>query len=349
MMLAASSVVARAEEDQSARRDPHETLRRLTLDLAGREPTNDEAKDFDSDNSPKAYRKLVDRLVSEQTGRAATKNLAQAAADKRELEEAERLTQLTQQYDKLIHLSFVKAQHGQSTYMGVGVESPGDALRAQLKLPEGLGLVVNFVDPNGPSKDLIHQHDVLEKLDDQLLMNGEQFAALVHMHKQGESVVVTVVREARPAQITIKLGQKEVSSADKEFERVDQQAATAANYWSWAVAPGKDGNAFALQRSGPVTFDDGSTVAVFQQSPDQQYLTAFDRTAGRLLFTGPVGSDAQWNEVPEDVRKRVSSWRAIANTPADKSQQMGIEVLSRLPYVRDLYRAPQTQPANPQR
>jgi hypothetical protein len=343
MLLAGTSLIARAQDDQSARRNPHETLRRLTLDLAGREPTDEEFKDFDKDNSPQAYRKLVDRLASEKPEKTDKDQRALFLLEHQELANTERLTQ---QYDKFIRLSLANVQQGQSTYMGVGVEAPGDALRAQLKLPPGLGLVVNYVDPNGPSKDLIHQHDVMEKLDDQLLMNGEQFAALVHMHKQGESVVVSMIREARPTQITIKLGQKEVSSIDKEVEHAHEQALPqAATSWEWAVAPGKEGNTFLLQRAGPVTFDDGSTVAVFHQYPDQQYLTAFDRTQGKLLFTGPVGSEAQWEQVPDDVRKRVAAWRGMVAAPADKTQQTGPEVLDRLPYIRELYRAPQTQPA----
>ena len=59
-----------------------------------------------------------------------------------------------------------------ASYMGVGVDVPNDTVRAQLKLPEGSGLVVNYVDADGPAKDLIRQHDVLQKLDDQLLING---------------------------------------------------------------------------------------------------------------------------------------------------------------------------------
>ena len=99
-----------------------------------------------------------------------------------------------------------------TTYLGIGVEAPGDTLRSQLNLNEGAALVVNYVDPNSPSKDLIHPHDVLQKIDDQILFNAEQFQALVHMHKIGQTVKVTLIREAKPVSIDIKLGEKETAA-----------------------------------------------------------------------------------------------------------------------------------------
>src|SRR5881227_687953 len=82
-----------------------------------------------------------------------------------------------------------------ASYMGVGVEIPGDTLRSQLKLPEGTGLVINWIDDAGPAKGILHQHDVLQKLEDQLLINGEQLVTLVRLHKPGETIQLTILRE----------------------------------------------------------------------------------------------------------------------------------------------------------
>jgi hypothetical protein len=76
-----------------------------------------------------------------------------------------------------------------------------------------MGLVVNYVDDNGPSKGLIQQHDVLQKLDDQWLANAEQLVALVRMHKPGDAVQVSLVRESKPMTVALKLAEKDVASS----------------------------------------------------------------------------------------------------------------------------------------
>jgi hypothetical protein len=115
--------------------------------------------------------------------------------------------------DWVVNVQQPAAAKPHAAFMGVGVEPPGETLRAQLKLLEGMGLVVNYVDDNGPSKGLIQQHDVLQKLDDQWLANGDQLVALVRMHRPGDSVQVLLIRESKPITVALKLAEKEVASS----------------------------------------------------------------------------------------------------------------------------------------
>lgn len=343
VLVAAGFSVRAQDAKPESRKDPQETLRRLTLDVAGREPTQKELKDFDSDSSAEAYRRAVDRLVAEATDKKARDEL-----DK----EAVRL-RLTNQYRDLLAAAENqwRSVEENKTYLGVGVEAPGDALRSQLELAEGVGLVVNYVDPNGPSKDLIHQHDVLEKLDDQLLINGDQFATLVRMHKQGSTVTVSLVREAKPVRIAVKLGQKEASSKDPAPPGGDEKVILTGSAfkfdpaadWSTALT----GSTLTYTRNGPTTFDDGSLIAVFQPAAGQNYLTAFDRTTGTLIYSGPADNTQQLDQLPEPLRNKLAIWRTY-NGKVDVS---GIAILQKLPIVGRLYEnsasatAPATQPA----
>src|SRR5205823_4529899 len=154
------------DQKDDVQKERQQTIRRLSLDIAGREPTDQELRELTADGSADAYRKAVERFYSDQRDKRVRAELDKQARDIVDAEHA------------LIFTYTAADAHEPKTYMGVGVEAPGDTLRAQLKLPQGVGLVVNYVDSNGPSKELIHQHDVLEKLDDQLLINGEQFATL---------------------------------------------------------------------------------------------------------------------------------------------------------------------------
>lgn len=117
-------------------------------------------------------------------------------------------------------------------YLGVGVESPSEALRSQLKLPEGVGLVVNYVDDNSPSRGVLHRHDVLEKIDDQLLVNAEQFVTLVRLHKPGDTVHLTLIREAARTTVDVKLAEKELPALSTFVGTNPIATQTAFSYWA---------------------------------------------------------------------------------------------------------------------
>jgi hypothetical protein len=296
-----------------------------------------------------------------------------------------------------------------AAYMGVGVEPPGDTLRAQLKLSEGMGLVVNYVDDNGPSKGLIQQHDVLQKLDDQWLANGDQLVALVHIHKPGDAVQVSLIRESKPITVALKLAEKASPSqqssssspttnpSSSAFQAYDTflsgtalqggdyfhpvniispttqpgqftvastygfdpvvwhlgqglyvhnngavVGASAAPTTASATAPSTqpavaesasgelvrlaaarwltDSAVVARTRAGPVTIDDGDMLMWLQPGRDgAAELTVVERATGKVTFRGPIGTQEQWQKVPQDVREKFDAWKsALEQTGQNK-------------------------------
>ena len=84
---------------------------------------------------------------------------------------------------------------GPAPWLGVTVDEVSEELRAQLPIERGAGLVVRSVVPDGPAAQAgLQIHDVLVKLDDQLLVNGNQLSALVRMKKDGEKARLTYFR-----------------------------------------------------------------------------------------------------------------------------------------------------------
>ena len=69
----------------------------------------------------------------------------------------------------------------------------------------GVGIVVGFIDPKGPSVGKIEEGDILTRLDDQVLFNAEQFRALVRTRKPGEKVKLTLVRGPEPMVVELTL------------------------------------------------------------------------------------------------------------------------------------------------
>jgi hypothetical protein len=102
-----------------------------------------------------------------------------------------------------------------AAYLGVSTSPVAPALREQLKLGKGVGLVVDFVEPDSPAAAAgIKEYDVIQKLDDQLLINNHQLAVLVRTHKAGDSVTLGVIHQGQPGTVTAKLVEKEVAVLD---------------------------------------------------------------------------------------------------------------------------------------
>lgn len=228
-------------------------------------------------------------------------------------------------------------------YLGVGVEPPSETLRAQLKLADGSGLVVNYVDESGPAKGAIRQHDVLQRLDEQILVNPEQLVTLVRMKKAGESLNLTVIRQARPVNVEVKLGERDVQvgqaeaadlnvnqfvagSADASAQavnadhytlvrNVNQAADTAASgdTLNYKVATDVDGKFAAIKtlRAGPLKVEDKDVTIVFPPAGQPGEMQVIDTPTGRLIYTGPRlkgEDDPAARSIPADVRSKVITW-----------------------------------------
>src|SRR5437773_2360291 len=82
---------------------------------------------------------------------------------------------------------------------GLSTVEPPPVLSEQLKLTKGMGLVVDFVEPSSPAEAAgIKQYDVITKFDDQLVINQEQFRALVWMRSQSDDVKLSLIRQGQP-------------------------------------------------------------------------------------------------------------------------------------------------------
>ena len=95
------------------------------------------------------------------------------------------------------------------SFLGAAVAPAPAVLGAQLGLPREAGLVVFQVDPRGPAHGVLREHDVLTHLEDQLLVNPHQFAALVRQRAEGTEVTLSVLRAGKKETLKVKLGARE--------------------------------------------------------------------------------------------------------------------------------------------
>ncbi|MEX2560173.1 MAG: PDZ domain-containing protein [Pirellulales bacterium] len=98
------------------------------------------------------------------------------------------------------------------TYLGVSTSPVPDVLRKHLRLPPRAGLLVEGIESGSPAEAAgIEQYDVLEKLDQQLLINTEQLSALVRSLPAGKEVAVTLIHKNRPKTVTATMAEHEVT------------------------------------------------------------------------------------------------------------------------------------------
>lgn len=96
-------------------------------------------------------------------------------------------------------------------HLGLSVSPPSEALVQQLRLRPGMCLAVDSTEKGGPAASAgVQVFDILEKLDDQWLVNAEQLSALLRSRSPGEHVELTVIRAGERAKIPLTLGEAPV-------------------------------------------------------------------------------------------------------------------------------------------
>ena len=91
---------------------------------------------------------------------------------------------------------------------GVDVAAVDDALRAQLNIAEGTGVVITTVaEESEAAKAGLKRHDIVLQINDEDVARPEAFNETV-AKEQGHEVKLSVVRQGQPLQISVKLPRK---------------------------------------------------------------------------------------------------------------------------------------------
>src|SRR5215472_4078003 len=104
------------------------------------------------------------------------------------------------------------------TYLGVETSQVPPVVSEQLGLGKGLGLVVDYVEPNSPAAAAgVQQNDILKMLNDQILIEPSQLRKLLKTFSDGTEVTLTVLRKGQEQKVTAKLAKKEVPQRHSLF------------------------------------------------------------------------------------------------------------------------------------
>jgi hypothetical protein len=206
-----------------------------------------------------------------------------------------------------------------ASYLGVVTMPVDETLGRQLGLPGGVGLVVGFVDPKSPAVGKLEPHDVLHTVNDQVLFNPPQFAALIRTFKPGTEIRLTVVRGGKPMTVAATLAEKNLpkltpyaggmpgASFGPPIMRPCEPRAGECllpgqpppcggrREHGFTIRVNEGGGKVLARQKGDLTL----TLTVSEKGGKQFKVVGKD---GKVLFEGPVDTPAQVQKVPESYR-----------------------------------------------
>ncbi|HEY3838394.1 MAG TPA: PDZ domain-containing protein [Bryobacteraceae bacterium] len=200
-------------------------------------------------------------------------------------------------------------------WMGVSVTPVPPALRHQLKTPDGIGLLIDFVQPKSPADEAgLKPYDLILKLNDQWLVNPEQFAVLVRMHKAAEEVKLSFIREGAEQSATVKLIDHEVpKSLDRDGAFPWPNDPFSARAMQTPAADPDHNPTFNADAEKVITWLDGRKQVSIVTSHGHSTLDVKDNVSGQVLFSGPIDTEEQRKSLPPDIRSKLDSLSQITS------------------------------------
>lgn len=211
----------------------------------------------------------------------------------------------------------------QRTFLGIETSPVPPVVAAQLGIPEGFGLVIEFVVPDSPAAAAkIERYDILTRIEDQRLVNPMQLASLVRSFPEGKDVALTILRKGQEVKITTKLVRKELPVAfGPDLWRHEFGHFPGRHSGEW---PGlhrmkdvlrKDGEVRARFNEGKllskidmadlhVVSKDGEGTLEIRSKGGKRTLIA-TKPDGSVVFNGPIDNEEQKKSIPGDVLERL--------------------------------------------
>lgn len=213
--------------------------------------------------------------------------------------------------------------------LGLTVGPVNEQVRAQVKLPAGMGLMVEDVQADGPAaKAGVERFDILRKFDDQLLCSPDQLMALARAAGEGKEIRLALVHAGQERELTVTLGNPDAVPKPGRFPggggrlqaRAQAQARAGAQAGGHARAEARGGNGPGGQAGGGqsnhqhhethtqrAVAESNDQGSVEIQETDGRRTVRVKDAGGREVHAGPLDTDADWQAVPEAFRDMVRS------------------------------------------
>jgi hypothetical protein len=227
------------------------------------------------------------------------------------------------------------------TFLGVETEPVTSTLIEQLDLPDKAGLVVRHVVPDSAASTVLKRHDILLKLDDQILIDQHQLSVLIRNHKEGDEITLIYLRSGKQATAKVKLTKHQAPKmsaivphgSEDGLDLVDRNQGYAFDFngvdrenldrvLSLIDSERGPGDVVFRKQSGPrppgpglfsTSVDRNNSNLVYSDEAGSIELTYKDGhksivakdAKGQPQFSGPVDTPEQRKAMPVDVRGRL--------------------------------------------
>jgi hypothetical protein len=213
-------------------------------------------------------------------------------------------------------------------YLGIVTRDAGPDLAAQLRQPEGFGLVVEDVLPDSPAKTAgLERNDLILRFEDQWLVNPPQLEALVRRAGKDKETNLTILRGGAEQKITIKVGEKllperralpmgnpgRIQQFDPQFQpryQPDRPEAYPRPPQRRSDAEGADGRndgerqvRYAEERARVVRSDEKGRYELRRVDGTRTFIA--QKPDGEVAWQGPVETPAQREAVPAELRQKL--------------------------------------------
>jgi hypothetical protein len=227
-----------------------------------------------------------------------------------------------------------------AAFLGVSVAVVSPELREQLKLRRGVGLLVNHVEADSPAEAAgVKRFDVLERLDDQILIEPRQLSVLIRLHQAGDEVKLTLVREAKPQTVAAKLAEKDLPSLDDALLPSPPRI--------WRTYPSQRGSAdpFSAEpvRASQfgIAWSDGE-LSIDLLHDQGRRLVARNK-AGDVIFEGSIDTPEQLQRLPEIVKTKAMKVIGMSTTQPSSALSPSTQPL----HFRSTLKPPKIAPPRP--
>ena len=193
-------------------------------------------------------------------------------------------------------------------FLGV-LSAPVDSrLAAHLCLPKRVGLVIEYINPKSSAAKVLKTGDIIHKLEDQLAINSAQLQVLVSLHKVGEEIELSIIRNGKKQKVKVKLGSKKLQQNQQNIS---------VNFGNNISIPDLQMDGFGqivipenLRRNGALfdsTIMNSMTIVEWDeklqykllQTNDGNRLSISNRENNNIIFEGSVNNAEDLKKVPK--------------------------------------------------
>lgn len=200
-----------------------------------------------------------------------------------------------------------------ATFLGVTTSPVPEVLRTHFNLPKDVALLVDFVRPDSPAdKAALKKHDILTKLDDQILVNFAQLRSLIRAKKPDQTVQLSLVREGKPLTVSVKLEEKQVPVSGARGV-----------VWSEGHPYGASNVRHLVEAK--IRAND-EAVRAFRDEALRAYRMAVKGPKGNVVFTWPPDLQEKLKHLAEDISKKVQS--AVEQVERSEDQEKELRELA---------------------